>query len=250
MEYDQALIAYNQLIESNKNTSKIKYQTERHHIIPKSHNGSDEPENLVNLFHKDHFIAHYYLWKIHQDYEMSTAFFMMFAENKDKLDDSLLDEYAEEYQKAKEFNSKWQSDIRKGIDLRKNKGKKHTNETKKKMSDARSGEGNPNYGRKHSDETKAKMKESRRKRPPVSEESKAKMSKSKFGKKVHTDESKKKLSAAAKGKIVSQETREKMSIASKNGAKNRRPISEETRKKLSESQIKRWDEVRNLIPSL
>ena len=31
---------------------------EEHHILPKSLNGTDRPENLVNLTAREHFIAH------------------------------------------------------------------------------------------------------------------------------------------------------------------------------------------------
>lgn len=39
--------------------------TERHHIVPRSLGGGDEPENLVRLTAEDHFFAHLLLAKIH-----------------------------------------------------------------------------------------------------------------------------------------------------------------------------------------
>lgn len=45
------------------------------------------------------------------------------------------------------------------------KGMKFTEEQRKKMSEIRSGKGNPNYGKKTSDETKQKIREGQKKRP-------------------------------------------------------------------------------------
>lgn len=50
---------------------------ERHHIIPKSLGGSDSKENLVYLPGRAHFIAHWVLYKIHNNEAMARAFFGM-----------------------------------------------------------------------------------------------------------------------------------------------------------------------------
>jgi hypothetical protein len=39
--------------------------TENHHILPKSLGGGDEPENMVRLTYREHFIAHWLLTKFH-----------------------------------------------------------------------------------------------------------------------------------------------------------------------------------------
>ena len=106
-----------------------------------------------------------------------------------------------------------------------NKGKKHTEEAKKKMSEAHKGQVPWIKGKKHSEETKKKMKG----QVPWNK-----------GKK-HTEEHKKKLSEALKGMKHSEETRKKISEAKK-GKNN--PMfgykhSEETKKKMSEAQIGR-----------
>ena len=45
---------------------KIKHgYFERHHIIPRSHGGSDEKSNLVNLTYREHFLIHWILTKMH-----------------------------------------------------------------------------------------------------------------------------------------------------------------------------------------
>jgi hypothetical protein len=43
---------------------KSKVYCERHHIIPKSLGGNNEPENLVNLLPREHFICHILLTKM------------------------------------------------------------------------------------------------------------------------------------------------------------------------------------------
>ena len=66
-QYD-SLILYrllNKLEKSKEESGKI----ETHHILPRSCGGTDDPENLVNLYAKEHFMAHYYLWKMHENDE-------------------------------------------------------------------------------------------------------------------------------------------------------------------------------------
>jgi|694.fasta_scaffold140947_1 hypothetical protein len=55
---------YNQLITKAQKREYLDEYYERHHIIPRSMNGNDEPPNLVNLTFKEHYIAHLLLAKI------------------------------------------------------------------------------------------------------------------------------------------------------------------------------------------
>jgi hypothetical protein len=58
---------------------------ENHHILPRSMGGSNDPENLVLLTVREHFIAHWLLWRIHRNEEMARAFFCMhFFKNSKK----------------------------------------------------------------------------------------------------------------------------------------------------------------------
>lgn len=56
---------YDQLVQRAKNRKTINEYAESHHIIPKSHGGSDDESNLVKLTAREHFIAHLMLVKIH-----------------------------------------------------------------------------------------------------------------------------------------------------------------------------------------
>ncbi len=137
------------------------------------------------------------------------------------------------------------------------KGKRHTNETKRKMRENHadvSGENNPQYGKPHSDETRlkqslskvgdknpfygkshtieslAQMSDSQKARPPVSEETRGRMHDAKIGKSLPA-ETCAKMSASRTGvkrKPMTQSTKDKLSIA-RNGV----PPSIETRRKHS-----------------
>ena len=106
-------------------------------------------------------------------------------------------------------------------------GKKHSEETKSKISIAKSGANNQYFGKHLSEEHKRKIGEANTKKSSTfserrfSEETKAKMSASKsgannpfFGKHL-SDEHKKKISDANKGMVVSEETRKKCQIVEK-----------------------------------
>jgi hypothetical protein len=58
---------YKQIIERAKNRV-IEGYTEKHHIIPKCMNGTNNPENLVKLTAREHFLVH---WLLHEMYPNS-----------------------------------------------------------------------------------------------------------------------------------------------------------------------------------
>ncbi len=117
-----------------------------------------------------------------------------------------------------------------------NKGKKHSEETKRKISISMSGEKHPLYGKHHSEEAKKKMKEKRKLqiRGPCSEKTKQKISEAKKGKSF-SKEHRQNLSKSLSGRIISDEWKQKMS-ESKKGNKNAiGKRSKEIKRKLSES---------------
>lgn len=67
---------YIKFIESRKNRS-INQDFEKHHILPKSLGGSDEISNIIKLTYREHFIAHWLLWKAYQNDKMTHAFWYM-----------------------------------------------------------------------------------------------------------------------------------------------------------------------------
>jgi len=69
---------YNKFITSIKRNSIEKNQKyETHHIIPRCLGGSDNPENLLKMTPRQHFIAHWMLWKCYPETGLCHAFFMM-----------------------------------------------------------------------------------------------------------------------------------------------------------------------------
>lgn len=85
-------------------------------------------------------------------------------------------------------------------------GQHHTEEAKKKMSEAKSGKNHPNYGKHRSEETRKKISDAH-KGKKLSEKTKRKLSEANKGK-HHSEETKKKISEAQKNQ--SEETKAKM----------------------------------------
>jgi hypothetical protein len=68
---------YNLLIYKARNRTVSGY-VERHHIIPRCMNGSDDPTNIVSLTPEEHFLAHLLLVRIHpQNQSLIYAALMM-----------------------------------------------------------------------------------------------------------------------------------------------------------------------------
>jgi group I intron endonuclease len=109
---------------------------------------------------------------------------------------------------------------------------KHSEETKKKLSEMNKGKPSSNKGRKLSEDHKNKLSESH-KGHKWSKEQRTKMLgfKPHLGKK-HSEETKIKFSENRKGRKASEETKRKMSEAHKG-----RVFSEESKKKMSETKI-------------
>ena len=101
-------------------------------------------------------------------------------------------------------------------------GSVRSDETRKRMSEAKIGENHPMYGKTRSKESRRKMSEAGKGKPSP-----------KKGKPLSED-TRRKMSEAHKGKICSEETKRKQSEANKNP-------SEEIRRKMSEaSKGRRW----------
>lgn len=74
---------YQNLVEKARLRSKPSV-FETHHIIPRSLGGDDSSENLVVLTPREHYVAHWLLWKIHSGtakHKMAFAFFAMASMN-------------------------------------------------------------------------------------------------------------------------------------------------------------------------
>ena len=94
-----------------------------------------------------------------------------------------------------------------------NIGKRHTDESRRKMSESLKGEKNPFYGKHHSEDTRIKMSESHKGRIPWN-----------------------------KGRTASIATRRKLSESHKG-----KKLSEEHRKKIADAAKKRWENKKEVI---
>jgi len=116
-------------------------------------------------------------------------------------------------------------------------GRKLSDSTKEKLRQA-------NLGKKITEETRAKLKlrKPQRKGAVLSQETKDKISKSKMGKKIgpRSEETKKRMSDSHKGKKLSLEHRKKIS---RSMLESNHVVSDETRKRLSKATKQHWEEV-------
>lgn len=203
---------------------------ERHHILPKCMGGGDEKENLIDLYAREHFEAHRLLaLENPNENGLVYAWWMMAHVNSDNQERYELT--AEEYEKLRKAYSIAMSGEKNpmyGLTGDKNPfyGKHHTEESKKKMSEAAmgrvfsdetrkkiseaiKGENHPMYGRCHSEESRNKMSEALKKKFANSEKNRPMLGKH------HTEETRKKISKANKGKLISEEIRKKISETNK-----------------------------------
>ena len=204
---------YDNLIKTRKLLNRKKYKGiyyEDHHIVMTSMGGSDDKENRVLLTAKEHYIAHYLLWRIYRNRQTVYAFFYMCLDGNStniRISSRVYEEIREECSKisSESFKNMWDDpEIREKLSLAnsiKNKGRVHTEESRKNMSDA-------HKGIKQSQETinKRISKCIGRKR---SEETKQILSKLRKGLKL-SEEWKQKLSEAAYHRHISEETKIKM----------------------------------------
>ena len=136
MDYKQI---YNQIISNAQNRAKPEVYTERHHILPVALGGTNDASNIVILTAREHFLAHYLLWRFssgNAKYKMASAFNAMNMNPKD----------SKRYVNSRLYAS-LREDLAKAVS-KINKGKKMSDEARAKMSAA-------HKGKKTSDETKA-----------------------------------------------------------------------------------------------
>lgn len=157
---------------------------ETHHIIPKSEGGKDEPDNLVNLTAREHYIAHLLLAKIYDDVKMYSAVtYMQTTRHKGR---------------TFKFNSRLYEALRKRF-FSARKGYHHTKSARIKMSEAKRGDKHPFYGKHLSEEHRRRLSEAKKgERHPN------------YGNRL-SEETRRKMSKAHKGKIFSEGTRRKLS---------------------------------------
>lgn len=186
MNYERV---YSQLIQHRQinilTNANCEYY-EKHHIIMKSLGGNNDSSNIVSLTPREHFIAHLLLYKIHKCKKTAYALWLMREGNSEqvrykikssKIYQSIRMNYIVHFREhmntllqSEDYREKLGKSISLGmIESYKNgrirafSGKKHTDETKAKMSETKkingsnSGERNSQFGKPRTDETKEKV---------------------------------------------------------------------------------------------
>ena len=159
---------------------------ETHHIVPKCMGGSNDKENLIDLFAREHFEAHRLLALENPENEKLTYAWWMMVHGVQRKCQERYDVTAEEYEEAKIAMSnriKGENNPMYGV-----KGEKHPSYGIKKV-----GKDNPFYGKHHSEETKTKLKELANNRSQATNKkiSEAKKGKTAYNKGVPMSESQK-----------------------------------------------------------
>jgi len=209
----------------------IKSGLVKHHIVPKSMGGSNEVENISILTVREHYIAHLILWKAYGS-KMARAFWLLANIEGRRITSRQYESLKSEIFMSEETRLKM-SNSRKGVKIhltseqRKNKSRKTSEIMKEHYKTHEHPRGN--LGKKHSEETKKRLSENH-KGLVKSEETRSKLSDAHFGK-VLSEEHKERLSIAASKRTMTEKTRLKMSES----AKNKRPMSKETKIKISEA---------------
>lgn len=167
--YDEFI---NNILETRGRFNCEKEYHETHHIIPRCLGGTDDENNLIDLFAREHFEAHRLLALENPDNDkLIYAWHMMgFVKDNNQKRHEIT---PEEYEEAKIFYSQMLSKkmsgennpmygVRMYGENNPMYGRTHSKETKKRMSDQKKvryiGDGNPFYGKHHSDETKTLLK--------------------------------------------------------------------------------------------
>ena len=133
---------------------------ERHHIIPRCMGGDNSKENFIDLFAKEHFIAHKLLALENPDnYKLVYAWWMMaFVKSDNQERYELTPEEYEEVKKVFSKSMSGENGPRKGENHYRY-GTRLSEELKQKMSEAHKGKPSPRKGIKLSAETKKKISE-------------------------------------------------------------------------------------------
>lgn len=204
---------YKMLISSRKERIlDLNEHVENHHIIPRSLGGSDNETNLIKLTPREHFIAHWLLWRIHRNRPTACAFHFI-CMNLDKISSRAYEEARNAHNLAisgennGRYNGKGTTELTRQKIRDKKIGTKASAETRKLFSEQRKGEKNGRYGKPLLDIWVSKYGEDLAK--TLYDEWKLKISKQWKGK-PKTEEQKNKMSISKIGHIVSEETRQKI----------------------------------------
>lgn len=201
---------YDQLIEKRRGEPVPDgLYSEKHHIIPRCMQGSNDTSNIVRLSAREHLFAHHLLYKIFPGHlGIVRSLWTMMNVSKCSY-------------KELHVDSKLYAEVREKF-VNSLKGTKLSEETKRKISEAQIGKVITEEQRKKisetrksrtyevSEETREKLRRALAARGPMSPEMIRRIADKQIGRKL-SEETKKKISDKAKGRVISEETRKKLS---------------------------------------
>ena len=215
---------------------------ESHHILPRCMGGTNDQENLIDLFAKEHFIAHKLLAEENpENQKLVYAWWMMahigrveitedeYEESKRAISKTMSERVISEEtkskmsEKAKERYKDKENHPMLGVSPKDRMDEETYFLWREHISNSISGENNPMYGRQHSEESKRKNSEAHKGR-------------------THSEEAKKKISEATKGEKNPNYGNHK--FAGENHPNYGKHLSEETRRKIGESNRNPSEETR------
>lgn len=190
--------------KNEKYEKKIVSGRNLHHKFPRSFSKKlgepvdNDKDNLISLSLADHFLVHYYYYKLAKKgyrQSMATAFTFMAKKSIKYMSPDTAEMIAKDYEEALNIEHHQSEETRRKISEA-NKGKSSWSKGKKfseehcrkisealkwKMTDSLKGIHNPFYGKHHSEDTRKKISESKKGRT-VSEETRKKLSEARKGK--------------------------------------------------------------------
>ena len=196
MQYERI---YNQIVERAR-TRVLEGYIEKHHIIPKCMDGTNDESNLVKLTAKEHFVCHMLLCRIYPDnvkiWYAALAMTMLNGSSNRKRSYRVSSRQYAEIKNNLRHTEEHCKRISEGKKLQ-YKLNPRSEEALKKISEA-------NKGKTLSEETIRKRTETRKQRQDTY-----------LGRKGYTasEETRRKLSEAGKGRVCSDETKKKLSEA-------------------------------------
>lgn len=248
----------NNVIETRGRFNCGKIYHERHHIVPRCMGGTDDIDNLVDLFAKEHFIAHKLLAQENpENYKLVYAWWMMchYINNTNERYEPTPEEYEEARMCfAKTASQKMMGDGNPNYGKpAHNKGKPLTDEQKKKLSAAKkgkyTGEQSPLYGKPSPNKGKHLSEETKKKQSEAAKESWTEERRKNqsgennpmFGR-SHTKESCEKMSSAQKNTWTEKRRLEQSEISKKRNSGETHPnwgkhLPQVTREKIRNSLI-------------
>lgn len=148
-----------------------------HHIIPRHMGGSDDPSNLVQVTVEQHAQLHKQLWEEfgHWQDELAWKGLSQMIDKQELISKVISNTHkgkkvSDETRKKMSDNSPWKnkkrdaSTIEKMKENNRNKGLKLDDAIKNKISNSLKGSKNPMYGKTHTEEAKQKIRESAKNR--------------------------------------------------------------------------------------